>query len=476
MKCNAPSYDGNEAYAYFVYCAEDTGAAFPSIERMARSGLRICYPDYDSFVSASYHSELDRIKKSNGVIVFLTDGMITSHLARKFVNTATENRKRMVVIRYNDVQPTPAMKMQFEKAVTFEFFNFHADPLTETVFGAPVIRECIGSPNNGIAIQKIATHRMAEAPVEEEMMDENSIREIEKVHNRWKTIDIKDAIEKEGIRETSTEETLINADALDETVDAFDVRMQKHLKNIRQTERKLPELPLIVSMTTGEWKRGRIGDAIIGRKKNAETDGDITFSDSCRLFSGKHFQLINLDEIRSIVSLHANGMSIDGETLEKGDKALLNKPISEIVIPGDRALAVNQAMGIQPGVFAIALDNAAAEVMKAGRLASLTSVETRETRFFCSDSFMLGKNYKWEKGAMSSKTISKMHATVSYKDRAYEILVHSSNGLYINDRAVKKDESVVMQSGDKLVFPGNIHLGIQPETLVYRMVVLQNES
>lgn len=476
MRCNAPSYEGKDAYVYFAYCADDSGIAIPSIERMARSGLRICYPDYENLFAESYASQIEKINGCSALIVMLTEDVITSHIVRKFLNTATKRRKPIAAIRFNDAQMTPAMKLQFEKASVFDYYNFTGDPLTQTVFGVSAVSECISMPNYGIEIQKIVPKYRQVDELNVYQMDDKTVREIRKELERVKDVSSTDVKKEETKEEEKKAPSPTACDDLDKTVTAFEELPQPKETPEEKTVKAVQALPVIVSMTTGEWKRGRFGDAVVGRKKNAETDGDITFTDPCRLFSGKHFQLIYLDEVQSIVSLHSNGMSVDGTQLEKGENIRPTKNVFDVIIPGARVLMANCATDIQPAMFAVAFGAETFEIVKAGRIACVSSAETGETRFFHQESFLLGKNNSWEKGALSSRTISKMHATLIWNGNQYDAEVHSSNGLYINDSLVKKGERVTLKSGDKMVFPGNKQLGIPFETLIYRMVALKKEG
>ena len=90
MECRVKPYDGAEARTAIIHVSDDDAIAFPFIERLSKSGLRVWHDSDIRKVMVEYKRNWKKQQAScSSYLVFLTPSAVNSHVFR-------EDRKSVV--------------------------------------------------------------------------------------------------------------------------------------------------------------------------------------------------------------------------------------------------------------------------------------------------------------------------------------------------------------------------------------------
>lgn len=187
-------------------------------------------------------------------------------------------------------------------------------------------------------------------------------------------------------------------------------------------------------------------------KKIQDAIADISFADECKLFSGKHFSLIYIDNMCMLICKHPNGMNVNGQEMHEGDRFSVESD-AIIQIPSNETLAQLEKSKVHPSYLIAATGNRAKELWNAEAIAVLKSKETGEIRFFI-DRFSFGRGNAWKTGVMVSRNISRDHGSVILDSGRFYFQDHSTNGTMINGLKINND-SLELHNDDIISVQGN---------------------
>ena len=214
------------------------------------------------------------------------------------------------------------------------------------------------------------------------------------------------------------------------------------------------KLPVICSLMSGEKQKALNGETVIGRAKKLQTSmADIAFSDECKLFSGKHFSLMFVNDGCVVRCNHPNGMNVNGQDMQEGDKYTIEEGEAMIQIPSNATLAQVKIDGVNPSFLVIASGQRANILWNLDKMALLKSEETGEIRYF-SDSFQFGRDNPWKDGVLTSRSISRNHGVIRPQDGRFIYEDRSSNGTMINGSKIQ-NQSVELKNKDIISVVGD---------------------
>ena len=474
MPCNAPLYAGTEPKAVLIHAKKDDAVVFPLIERLSRLGLRIWHDSEIREVMVDYsHSWKTQQADCDCFIVFLSQNAVNSHVFRERFTNAVETSKPFVVIStITSYELSPGMKLQVNRnAKLFNSGYIPQETLAEEIAALDVLKPCMGAQNPDVNPRPYPSGsvKQEEPPLPSKPREfgpsERTILEMRggepatppmrggepatppddpgeaTISN--KKVEIPEAEAPiEELKNVNLEETLKLTDKLEIEVEDLEKTF-------------IPQrimLPVLVCLTSAEKTRGMLGETVVGRTKKMQgAMADISFADSCKLFSGKHFQLIYIDNLCMLVCKHPNGMNVNGVDLKENDKYTVESE-AVIQIPSNITLAQLEDKNVRPAFIAVGVKEKAQEYWDTNALAFLQSSKTGEIRCFTTN-FKFGRNNAWKTNAMASRYIGRNHGDITLDGDHYCFEDHSENGTIINEKSIK-DEKAVLSDGDVISIQG----------------------
>ncbi len=498
MECRAVPYEGTETRAVMIHARDDDAVVFPFMERLCRSGLRIWHDADIRKIMVEYTRNWKKQQAACGVfLVFLSENAVGNHIFRERFTSAIESGKPVVLIlSVKEDELSPGMRLQLAKAAKVVQSSYiPKEKLSEEVASLEVLKACIGSPNLGMEIGAYPSEEAKPvytapvqaqreiAPSEQTVMELNRpqgiplfvsavvpgenapVKTQEKVPDTLVGPDNSDV----SLEVTSVLSAGLNSSeaALDETIRLEAERPIDFGTGDETIVLKRTELPVILSLKSGEKKKGILGEAVVGRTKKIQgAMADISFTDDCRLFSGKHFHLFYIDNMCMLICKHPNGMNVNGQDMQEGDKFTVDSE-ALIQIPSNATLEQFGKGEVQPAYLIVAAGEKANVLWDIEALAYLQSEETGELRYF-TDQFSFGRGNgrenDWKAGVMSSRNISRNHGEIRLEEGRFIYQDHSTNGTRINDRKIN-NETVELKSNDTISVQGD---GQNEECFVFR--------
>lgn len=470
MKCNVPPYAGTEPKAVLIHAKKDDAVVFPLIERLSRLGLRIWHDSEIREVKVDYsHSWKKQQADCNGFIIFLSENAVNSHVFRERFTHAVETLKPFIVIStITSYELSPGMKMQIIKnSKLFDSDYIPEEKLSEEIAALDVLKPCMGSPNlnvnprpypSGIEKPKESTASSISRTFGPSSRTILEIRgeEPATVPDLSGDGDITISSKKDEASETDDPTEELKKDSLEETLKLAD-KPEIAVEDLEKTF--IPQkiiLPVLVCLTSAEKAKGMLGETIVGRTKKMQgANADISFADSCKLFSGKHFQLIFIDNLCMLVCKHPNGMNVNGVDLKENDKYTVESE-AVIQIPSNITFAQLEEKNIHPAFIAIGIKEKAQEFWDRNALAFLQSSKTGEIRCFTTH-FKFGRKNAWKTNAMTSRYIGRNHGDITLESGHYWFEDHSENGTIIKEKKISK-EKAVLSDGDSISIQGYDHI------------------
>lgn len=154
MQCHVGPYEGSDAYACFISCADDAGIAYPMVERLARQGMRLWYDTFDSDDIGSWLAKVrQKLQNCAAVIVLLSNQAVASHLCRERLTEAVELKKPLIVVRHGQSVISPAMRMQVERGTCLESDLIPSEGVVTSILQNPSLQQCKGLADARIVVQ-----------------------------------------------------------------------------------------------------------------------------------------------------------------------------------------------------------------------------------------------------------------------------------------------------------------------------------
>ena len=482
MNCNVQPYMGKEPKAAMVHAYDDDGIVYPFIERLSRSGLRIWHDAEIRKVMVDY-SRNWKLQQSecSCFLIFLTENAVNSHIFRERFTSIVEKEKPFIVISViGQDQLSPGMQLQVNKAIkTVQSSYIPQESLAEELAAVEALRACKGNPNPNVVISEFPQKKdgslKADAPAGRDFLPtERTILEMESrmpkaapaiqaVPPAPETAAIEPALCEDAAITPMPQENAVsepmsndlgasNRPELDATIKLQDKPLFNDDLESTYIPRKI-SLPVLVSFSSAEKAKGMLGEATVGRAKKMQGPmADISFTDQCKLFSGRHFQLIYIDDLCMLVCKHPNGMNVNDVELKEGDKYTVESE-AVIQIPSNATLSQVQDANIRPTYIAIASGSKAQALWEAPALAFLQSRETGELRCFV-NFFKFGRSNAWKTDVLISRNISRDHGDIVLEGDHFRFADHSTNGTFINGEKVN-NQSADLSDGDIISVQGN---------------------
>lgn len=462
MKCNVKPFMGSEPKIVEIHARDDDGVVFPLVERLCKMGLRIWHDEEIRQVMIDYSLNWkSQHSKCNCFLVFLSKNAINSHVFRERFTNAVESLKPFVVIStIGNEDLSPGMMLQVKKAKgIIQSSYIPEEKLAEDLAGLATFQSCKGAPNTGVIISSFPTEETSNEPSSPSIKrniapSDRTILELQGKERADTPENKTMPKESQGSKTKPSEKPGTNEpdSCLEETL-----RITHNPATSEELEATLvPKritLPVLVSLTSKEKMRGILGESMIGRAKKIQGSiADITFAEQCKLFSGKHFQLIYIDEVCMLVCKHPNGMNVNGTDLSDGEKYTVDSE-AVIQIPSNNTLTQVADNSIVPAIIVIGTGAKAQELWGADSLACLHSKKTGETRCFTSR-FKFGRENAWKTAVMVSRNISRNHADITFERDHYSFEDHSTNGTSINGKKIN-NKKVDLGDGDVISVQGN---------------------
>ena len=466
MECRVKPYNGNEARAAMIHASDDDAIVFPFIERLNKSGLRIWHDSDARKIKVDYPRNWKKQQAlSSAYIVFLTQNAVNNHVFRERLTNAVESRKPVVVIiTLKQEILSPGMKLQLEKAAeVIQSSDIPGEGFDEEIVSLKILKEYVGEPKPEMEVSAYPPeHAKKEAkvpprwerdiaPSERTMLElEGKLEPAAPIQAEKPKTEIHVSSAPKGLK-TSDSSPDQNA-SLEETIRISDVILPDPANSEETYVPRKTELPVVVSLVSGEKKKGMLGESVVGRVKKIQGSvADISFTDDCRMFSGRHFSLFYIDNICKLVCRHPNGMNVNGQDLQEGDQFTIESE-AIIQIPSNATLAQLEKNEMHPSWLAVATGIRAKELWEAETIAYLKSNETGEIRYF-TDHFAFGRGNAWKTGVMTSRSISRNHGEVVFESGQYYFKDHSANGTMINEAKIN-NSSLELKDGDIITVQG----------------------
>lgn len=467
MECNAKPYDGSEPRTVIIHVSDDDPIVFPFVERLYKNGLRIWHDSDIRKVMVEYKKNWKKQQAScSCFLVYLTENAVNSHVFRERLTSAVESGKPLVIINTISLDTlSPGMKLQIEKAIELIQSSYiPKEKLAEEIVNLPSLKMCLGKANPEISVSAYPngqTNQGKASPVSQERSiapSDRTMLELHGVRNQENSMQEVREPEKTNpleINEKKPEASGTNKGtnaSLEETIPLTksdsSVTVDPDVTFIPQ---KI-ELPIIISLMSGEKKKGILGESVVGRTKKIQgAMADISFTDECKLFSGKHFALFYIDNMCLLICKHPNGMTVNGQEMQEGDKFTVDSE-AIIQIPSNTTL-LQLEKKVQPSYLMVATGARSKDLWDAKAIAFLQSKETGETRCF-TDRFSFGRGNAWNTGVMASRNISRDHGTIYLDSGHFLFQDHSTNGTLINGSKIN-NESLELSNNDIISVQGN---------------------
>ena len=492
MICNANAYEGFEPYVYIINCHQDDGVSFPLMERLAKKGLRFWHDEQIRSTQAEWKPTTSRkLNSSAAVLVLLSDNFTKTHICRRQFTDAIESKKPIVVVRLDKPMLTLGMKLQTEACSLLDCDFPPPDSLIDALLQQEQLQTCVGSPMHNIIPQdygRQATDRKPVEPKKRPTLSDYTLIDLSKKNPPGDVLqnaaDNQEKPQEHINTGTLPQNNIDNAsdhDKLEQTAPSTN-KIQKQEENITELDMTfLPKriaLPIILSLSTGLAQKGLNGETVVGRQAKLQTESiaDIRFHDECKLFSRRHFKLICVDNTCTLICMHDNNLTLNG-VLEVAPNEPTRIHGSCIVeVPGKSVLEQFSDKESSSARFVIAHDKDAQELWDAPFIATLESKETGEVRAFWKFPIQIGRNFPWTSGAMTTKTISADHATISLEESRFLYQDHSRNGTIINDDILCHQKQHELVSGDVLRINGNKEEQLRDENFIFRYVKIERSN
>lgn len=499
MQCKVSAYEGPEPYVYLINSHQDDGVSFPLAERLAAKGLRVWHDAATRENQSAWKSKTSRmLNGSAAALVLLSQGFTQAHLCRRQFTDAIESGKPIVVLRLGNPALTLGMRLQTEACGVLDCSFPPPDSAVDALLRQDAFKACIGPSRHDIEPQAYA-RQAAETkpkPMQEkrQLLTEHSIIELsgglpKTSREPAQTGEAEKQEPAEALKTwqggadggASQGETAQKADTLEQTIITGGGIKKQGQDGSELDETLLPKrmpLPVIVSLATGLAKKGLSGETVIGRQAKLQAGqlADIRFDEQSNLFSRRHFKLICVDSTCALICLHDNNLSLNGMM-----ELLPNEPFRiegscVIEVPGKSVLEQYSNKENSAVRFAVAYEKDAQRLWDAPCVATMESLETGEIRAFWEFPIRIGRNHPWASGAMTTKTISAEHATISLEGDRLMYEDHSSNGTIINGDTLCNHEKRGLASGDVLRVNGKQEDSLRDEHFVFRFVKVERAS
>ena len=397
------------------------------------------------------------------------------------------------------------VKFQLEKAVAvISCAAIPDDQVIDSVIKTGELKACIGFPNQSINVQPYALPSIQPLPKPQPLIicspTDQTISELEKIGNQPSSVSAS-CVSGSSAPEQSKQTKTVNQAPADKNkkekmIFSVSSAAQPNVPNsyfeetLKSTSnQQTPEendnentlvpqksqLPVIMSLTSGEKKWGLSGETSVGRKKRIqESLADVTFEDSSKFFSRSHFKIICVDNICTLLCTHPNGISVNGfEDLGEGERLHIND-ITALRIPSRKS--VNQCVNANTiqTILIVASYQASAKLWNAQNIAAIESLQTGEIRVSCDSGFVLGRANPWKSGAVASLCISAQHADIKPENDQFYYYDHSSNGTLING-IYHHNDKIELHNGDKLTIAGNEENKIAPRDFIFHYAAAERK-
>lgn len=491
MECRVKPYDGMETCVAIIHAIEDDAAAIPLIERLYREGIRVWHDLETRKVMIDYNRGWrEQHDKCKAFLVLMSIHAVNSHIFRERFSNAVESKTPTIVVL---TMPTdalsPGMRLQIRHArLVVQSSTLYDEKLYEQIIGIQEIADCKGPANSDFEVspypdpsegkQTVLPNKgkRISPPTEQTLIELNggaalNLGDItakcdpkenseEPAQQRYNNENSGNESANLSHKETDLESTTTTPEkplpsSLEKTLKITNrLSMHQNAMDLDTTVR--PEnkgLPVILSLSTKEKKRGILGEATVGRFKKTQSGmADIVFDDPCKLFSGRHFQLIFIDNTTVLICKHPNGMNVNGQEMKEGDRYTLDSE-ALIQIPSNETLSLFPSGKVTPTYLIVAEKERALVYLNTETIAFLQSLETGEARCF-TEEFCFGRNTDWKTGVLQSRNISRDHGKVHLEEDHYVFEDHSLNGTLINGNMVL-NETVALSDQDIISVQGD---------------------
>ena len=467
MECRVKPYDGTEARTAIIHVRDDDAVAFPLIERLSKNGLRIWHDSDIRKVMVEYKRNWKKQQTScNSYLVLLTSNAINSHVFRERLTSAVESQKPFIVINtLGQDELSLGMRLQIEKGANVIHSNYiPKEKLAEDIISLHVLKECMGKPNPEIEVSAYPEEQIKQEKYEPDRPERNiapsdcTMLELQGVQKNAEPVPIIESektnpvlVEQQDSKQSDSASD--NITSLEETIRISENDSPTAINLDKTFVPQKVELPIIISLMSGEKKKGILGESVVGRTKKIQgVIADISFADECKLFSGKHFSLIYIDNMCMLICKHPNGMNVNGQEMQADDRLSIESE-AIIQIPSNATLAQVEKSEVRPSYLIAATGNRAKELWDAEAIAFLKSRETGEIRFF-TEQFSFGRGNVWKTGVMVSRNISRDHGNIILDSGRFYFQDHSTNGTIINGAKINND-SLELHNDDIISVQGD---------------------
>ncbi len=405
MECRLKAYEGTEPGAVMIHAGDDDAVVFPLMERLGKNGLRIWHDAEIRKIEVEYTAGWKKHQAAGSCfLIFLSENAVNRHIFRERFTSAIKSGKPIIIIQtLNQDALSPGMRLQTEKAVRILRSSYiPQEKLTEEMIGLQELKACMGKTDPGIipnpypsgqaklVTDSPITQKRNISPTNRTMMEIGGMRQ----GNQQQSVSPKyEEPQAGGITQEETIELTVqpaSEGSLDETMLLSKNESDPVYDPDFTFIPRRPELPVILSLSSGERKNGILGEAIVGRTKKVQgAMADISFADDCKLFSGKHFQLIYIDGQCILICKHPNGMNVDGQEMQPGDKCAVESK-ALIQIPSNATLSQIDSNEVHPAYLVVAIHESAEELRNTAAVAYLQAEKTGEIRYF-TDLFNFGR-------------------------------------------------------------------------------------
>ncbi len=467
MECKIKPYDGTEKRIAMIHASDDDAIVFPFIERLYKNGLRVWHDSDIRKVMVEYKRNWkEQQALCNAYLVFLSKNATKSHVFRERMTSAVESGKPIIVINTLDQDSlSPGMKLQIERAIIVIQSNYiPREKLAEEIAELQALKDYAGKPDSGFIASAYPKGQAAQersAPLRPErsippsdrtMLELNGVQKPAAPGSNTES-GMPDPVPMNTNKPETISQITDSSKSLEETICLSETDLPSSADSDATVVPQKAELPVIISLSSGERRKGILGESVVGRTKKIQgAAADISFTDECRLFSGKHFSILFIDQVCMLICKHPNGMNVNGQEMQEGDRFTVDSE-ALIQIPSNNTLMHIEKDEIRPTYLLVARGDRAKELWDAEAIAFLQSKETGEIRCF-TDQFSFGRGNAWKTGVMASRNISRNHGTIIFNSGKYCFQDHSKNGTLINGTKINK-ESLELNNNDIISVPGD---------------------
>ncbi len=470
MLCKKKPYNGVKPYIFFSYCHEDADRVYPIIEDLICAGYRIWYDEGINSDADGIEVIAGKLSDSAVCIAAISSKSTQSHSCRNEIAFIIQNNKHLISLQLEEFILPLGISLQLASTQMIKVYEYPKDELLSKICCCEALNVCLRDEIESEETQWNAWEISDFEPDETILhQDDEAIARIRaEEETQWNAWGISDFEPDETIlhqedeaiaRIRAEEETQWNAWEIsdfepDETI--LHQEDEATVLNLYGSNEysgntiieEVANVPVFIRLNTNELFLGKYPLTSIGRSRS---ECDIYF-ETVKTMTSHHVDVIIHNNHHFIIDRNsANGTYINGERLDKGERA-------EIQYYAEVNLSRSEP-------FFIAFDKYAKWIKENMCLICLISLETREKLYLFDNETILGRSFPWASGAMTSKMIGRQHAIISYVNNQCYLTDQSHNGSYVNDKKIESYKAVLLKDGDRIC--------LGKENFVFRYSVLK---